>query len=165
MIAAVGAGSLALAANSAEGAPPKQPFDPNRITFEQGIERIKKVVRDRLAKGDIVTSRDEGMEEIVDALQTDNVPDGFHKYQLPVYFADGPGAQFFISVGQPKTRVRRHSHDEGDGFRFIASGSIVYNDKELRGGDWMFIPKGAPYSFSVGDQGAVICYCYQCCCA
>lgn len=58
-----------------------------------------------------------------------------------------------------------HSHDEGDGFRFIVSGSILFDGRELHAGDWMFIPKGKTYSFKVGRSGVGICYCYACCCA
>ena len=49
--------------------------------------------------------------------------------------------------------------------RIILAGSIIYEGKELTGGDWMFIPKGQPYAMRVGKTGVIICYCYQCCCA
>jgi hypothetical protein len=142
-------------------------FNPNRLTFAQGLERINKAVQAdaKFARGKIVTSRDEGMDKLMDALRVTNIPGGFTKYQLPVFFEGGPGAQFFISVGAPNTEVSKHSHDEGDGIRFIMSGSIIYDGKELTGGDWMFIPKGQPYSMRVGRVGVIICYCYQCCCA
>jgi quercetin dioxygenase-like cupin family protein len=84
---------------------------------------------------------------------------------LPVFMENIPGAQFFLSFGSPGSKVAEHSHEEGDGFRFITSGSILFDGKELKGGDWMFIPQGKPYSFEVGPQGVGICYCYACCCA
>ena len=71
----------------------------------------------------------------------------------------------FISVGNPGTKVPRHIHKEGDGIRFIAGGSIIYNGQELVAGDWMFIPKGEAYEFQVGPYGATMGYCYACCCA
>lgn len=48
--------------------------------------------------------------------------------------------------------------------RFIVSGSVIYNGKELVGGDWMFVPKDVPYSLDVGPNEAIMCYCYPCCC-
>lgn len=139
-------------------------FNPNRLTFEQGLQRIQDAIGKR-SFPKIVTSQDDGIDSIVKELEVTNIPAGFVKYQLPVAIQGGPGIQFFISVGQPRTSVTEHSHDEGDGMRFIVSGSIKYGDKELRAGDWMYIPKGSKYSFDVGDQGSTIFYCYSCCCA
>ena len=145
----------------------KQSFDPNQLTFEEGLQRLKNLIQRTpgFPKGKIVTSRDPAVRKSIESLNVTNVPDGFKKHQLPIFFEGGPGAQFFISVGNPDVEVPKHSHTEGDGFRFIATGSIIYEDVELTAGDWMFIPKGAPYSFRVGPAGATFCYCYQCCCA
>jgi hypothetical protein len=48
----------------------------------------------------------------------------------------------FISIAEPGIKVGKHCHEEGDGIRFIAGGSIIFEGKELISGDWMFIPKG-----------------------
>lgn len=140
-------------------------FQPNAMTFDQGLERIRAALANTgySGRGAIVTSKDKAMREATRLLKVDNVPEGFTKYQLPVYM-DGP-TQLFISVGAPGVEVPEHSHDEGDGFRYIVSGSIVYNGQELTAGDWMFIPKGQKYSITIGDLGSIQCYCYQCCCA
>jgi hypothetical protein len=142
-------------------------FEPNQLTFAEGIERIKAAVaksgREEVTK--IVTSRDANSDSLIDGLKVENVPEGFTKYQLPVFMTDIPGVQFFLSFGAPESKVAEHSHDEGDGMRFIASGSIHFEGKELTAGDWMFIPKGKRYSFTVGKQGAGMFYCYSCCCA
>ena len=141
----------------------KQGFNPNRLTYDQGIQRIKQAVDAvGLASDSIVTSRDKSAIELKEKLNTTNVPNGFNKWQLPVYF-DGP-TQLFISVGEASAKVPSHSHDE-NGMRFIVSGSIIYEGQELTAGDWMWIPAKNPYSFEVGDFGAVMAYCYQCCCA
>lgn len=142
-------------------------FNPNKLSFNDGIERIQKALSEasETRADEIVTSRDAGADKLIDLLKVDNIPDGFTKYQLPVFMKDIPGVQFFLSYGAPGIEVGHHSHDEGDGFRFIASGSIVYDGKELTAGDWMFIPKGKQYSFKVGRQGVGLCYCYSCCCA
>jgi quercetin dioxygenase-like cupin family protein len=82
---------------------------------------------------------------------------------LPVYLANP--SQLFLTIAAPETAAEEHSHDEGDGIRFITSGSIIYKGMELTAGDWMFIPKGEKYSFMTGRMGANMCYCYCCCCA
>lgn len=142
-------------------------FKPNALTFQEGIDRINKARQQhKFAPGSgVVTSRDAAMKSLIGTLAVTNIPAGFKKWQLPVFFLGGPGTQFFISVGAPDTDVPQHSHDEGDGIRVIVSGSVIYNDVELTAGDWMFIPKGTPYALRAGETGAVICYCYQCCCA
>ena len=140
-------------------------FRPNSLTFEEGLKRIheanKKLDFDPNKK--IVTSREKVAEELRDALRTDNIPDGFIKWQLPLAMAKP--TQLFISVGLPGTKVPSHSHDDGAGIRFIASGSVIYDGQELTAGDWMYIPKGAEYSIEVGKFGATMFYCYECCCA
>lgn len=141
-------------------------FEPNKLTFEDGLRRIEKAISQaggRFAKDRIITSRNAEVMRVVDLLKVENVPNGFKKWQLPVHL-DGP-SQFFISVAAPDVAVPTHSHDEGDGFRYIVGGSIIYDGQELVAGDWMFIPKGVPYDFKTGPFGSIFCYCYQCCCA
>jgi hypothetical protein len=139
-------------------------FNPNALSFDQGVERIKKAATAAGLRADaIVTSRDDAARKAVRALAVDNVPNGFTKWQLPVYL--DCASQLFMSFAAPNTKVPEHSHDEGDGIRFILSGSIRYQDQELVAGDWMFIPKGKPYRFEVGPMGVGMCYCYCCCCA
>ena len=139
-------------------------FNPNRLTFEEGVERIRKAVEEAgLSNDAIVTSRDDAALKATDLLTVENVPAGFRKWQLPVFL--NCASQLYISVGEPGVKVPRHAHEEGDGIRFIAGGSIIYEDKELSAGDWMFIPAGQPYSFEVGRVGAIMCYCYCCSCA
>jgi hypothetical protein len=141
-------------------------FDPNQVTFDEGLERIKKVAEKAgIAKGGrVLTSRHPEVRRAQDLLEVSNVPDkGFRKWQLPVYL-DRP-SQLFVTVADPNLEVPEHSHDEGDGIRFIAGGSIQYDGEELTAGDWMFIPAGQTYTFTVGPMGATMCYCYCCCCA
>lgn len=140
-------------------------FDPNRLTFDEGIERLGKALdKSGLTTGErVLTSRDDAVRTAVKMLAVDNVPDGFSKWQLPVYLSSA--AQLYITVAQAGARAETHSHDGGDGIRFIVSGSITYDDQELAAGDWMFVPAGKEYSFEVGELGAVMCYCYCCSCA
>lgn len=140
-------------------------FNPNRLTFDDGLNRIQQVIEEtgiRLERR-IVTSKDKETARLTEALKVDSTPDGFTKWQLPVYL-EAP-SQLFITSAAPNAKAPTHSHRDGDGIRFIVSGSIVYNGQELTAGDWMFIPAGHKYSFEVGRFGAMMCYCYCCCCA
>lgn len=142
----------------------KSKFNPNGISFEQGLERIAEAVRRvNLETGRILTSRHEDVREAQRLLTVDAVPGGFTKWQLPVTLSRP--SQLFVTTADPDIEVPEHSHDEGEGIRFIAGGSILYAGFELTAGDWMYIPQGARYSFKVGSQGAIMCYCYCCSCA
>jgi hypothetical protein len=133
-------------------------FDPNRNSFAYCIARIE---RTGFRPGNkIITSKDPRAPKLKEALKVTNIPSGFEKWQLPLYF-DSP-THLFMTVGSPGTKTPVHAHKEGAGLRFIASGSIIYNGKELTAGDWMYIPAGAPYGFDVGPLGVVMFYCYQC---
>jgi len=138
-------------------------FNPNVSTFEDGVQRVKQALQETgfEVSNQVITSQDKGVNKVLNLLAGDNVPEGFKKWQLPFIFEKG---QFFISVAQPDIYVPKHSHDSGDGIRFIVSGSVYYEDKELRAGDWMYIPQGAPYEMKVGNYGATMAYCYACCC-
>ena len=138
-------------------------FDPNQVSFAEGAVRVERVLqKSRIKIGKVMTSKDKDAEMLRKMLPVSNIPKGFSKYQLP--FVLGP-SQLFITQAEPGMKVGEHSHDEGDGIRFIAAGSITYNGTVLEAGDWMFIPKGARYSLEVGPRGATMCYCYCCCCA
>jgi quercetin dioxygenase-like cupin family protein len=140
-------------------------FDPNRLSFEDGVERIQRAVEESglRAEGRVLTSRDPDVAKAAESLAVENVPEGFTKWQLPVYLREP--SQLFLTVAEPGVEAPPHSHDEGDGIRFIAGGSIDYEGKELIAGDWMYIPAGSSYSFRAGRFGAIMCYCYCCCCA
>ncbi len=140
-------------------------FDPNQVTFEEGLMRIQAAAHklDLDVSRKVLTSRDPQAEEARRLLMITNVPGGFTKWQLPVYL--DKASQLFITVAAPGAEVGDHSHNEGAGIRFIAGGSIIYNGQELSAGDWMYIPAGATYSFKTGKLGATMCYCYCCCCA
>lgn len=141
-------------------------FDARRfLTFEEGTNRVKKALAEARVDSidqSIFTSKDAAKRQLDKALKVENVPDGFVKWQLPVVL---DRAQMFISSAAPGAKVPAHLHKEGAGVRFIMSGSIMYEGQELTAGDWMYIPAGMPYSFDVGPLGALMCYCYACCCA
>jgi hypothetical protein len=141
----------------------KTRFNPNRAKFEFGVDRVQKALKNSgVSLTRITTSRNPEVKKVVSKLQVENIPKEFKKWQLPFIFEK---SQLYISIGNPDADVPLHSHNEGDGIRVIVSGSIKYGDLELTAGDWMFVPKGKKYSFQVGPTGAVMFYCYCCCCA
>jgi quercetin dioxygenase-like cupin family protein len=138
-------------------------FNPNTKSSAACVVQIKEVVEKAgLDPKKIITSRDAASVKLRTAMKCTNVPEGFTKWQLPVFLEKG--SLMYISIGAPGVSVPEHSHDEGDGMRFIAAGSIEYHGKELHAGDWMFLPAGTKYSFTVGPTGATMFYCYSCCC-
>ena len=139
-------------------------FQPNDSSFEDGLlvieEAYKKV--GFIPDGKIMTSKDEIAEKLKSALYGVKTPDGFDKWMLPFSL---PGATFFVTVGQPFAIVPPHAHKKGSGVKFIVSGSILYGNKELTSGDWMYVPQGAEYSFNVGPAGVTIISGYKDCCS
>jgi hypothetical protein len=108
-------------------------FNPNAKSFAACVEELKSAVgRASFDTRKIVTSRDPAAVKLRAELMCTNVPAGFTKWELPVYL-DKPSLMY-ISIGSPGVSVPEHSHDEGDGIRFIASGSIEYKGKELHAG-------------------------------
>lgn len=138
-------------------------FDPNRNKLGVCLDQIKVIQQEMgISTSRIFTSRD--IKDLWNSqAAVSNIPSGFNKIMLP-FNTEGP-ATFYISAAGPNVKVPSHSHDEGAGIRFIASGSIIYKGQELVAGDWMYLPAKVPYDFVVGPKGVVIFYCYQCCCA
>jgi hypothetical protein len=140
-------------------------FNPKEhISFAEGSRKVQAALKETGVNihEAIITSREKAAVKLVNLLKVDNIPGGFKKWQLPIVLES---SQLFISIAQPDIEVPEHSHDEGDGIRIIMSGSVIYNGVELTAGDWMFIPKGKPYSIKIGPFGASMCYCYCCSCA
>lgn len=138
-------------------------FQPVHSTYDEGINRVKKALEQvGIELGSrILTSRDADVVKACNLLTVDQLPKGFTKWQLPFFVG---GGQFFFTTAEPGASVGEHSHPN-DGVRFIIGGSIFYDGIELNAGDWMFLPKEKSYSFKVGPMGAMMCYCYECCCA
>jgi hypothetical protein len=139
-------------------------FDPNQLTLKEGLHLVKEIQADlRLDSSKIFTSRQAGNLYANKKALVTNVPNGFNKVILP--FSTSKEATFYLSSGAPNAKVPKHSHEEGEGIRFIVSGSIIFEGQELSEGDWMYMPAKAPYEFTVGPRGVTMCYCYCCCCA
>jgi hypothetical protein len=139
-------------------------FNPNETTLQEGLELVNKLQKElRIDKTKIFTSKDIPNLYKNNTAQVTNVPSGFNKIILP--FSTSREATFYISSGAPNAQVPAHSHEEGEGIRFIVSGSIIFQGKELTEGDWMYMPAKASYDFQVGPRGVTMCYCYCCSCA
>jgi uncharacterized protein YegJ (DUF2314 family) len=140
----------------------KKKWTPDDSTIEGtiGAKRIMDALKKHAIKTErrVITSRDPGMDEVRSSLRRENMPPGFTQWQLPVQM-EGP-AFFFLSVVEPGAVVPRHVHKR-DLWRVVISGSIITNGIELKSADWMYVPKGVPYSFSAGlNPGAIIMHCY-----
>ena len=140
-------------------------FNPNQKSLSACIADIQSIQKEFGIDTDkIVHSRDPKVAKLLyKKLAVENVPEGFSKTMLPIHLEKS--STLYISSAAPNVRVPKHSHDEGEGIRFMISGSIKFADTELTAGDWMYVPAGFPYEFEVGPQGATMCYCYCCCCA
>lgn len=134
--------------------------DDSRVEGQTGIDRIREALRRHnfTTEGRVVTSRDPGMDLIRLDLRRERSPAGFEQWQLPV-FGEGPAFPFLTSAS-PGAVVPEHSHKR-DLFRIVISGSIIVNGVELKPGDWMYVPKGVPYSYSAAfNPGAISLHIY-----
>jgi hypothetical protein len=109
----------------------------------------------------ILTSRSPAIELVRHELARQDMPAGWLAWQIPVYIRQDV-TNFFIQVAQPGSILPQHAHGAAQ-FRIVISGSLLYNGIELKGGDWIYTPKDAKYSLSVGTntpQPCIICYAY-----
>jgi hypothetical protein len=87
-------------------------FNPNRLTFEEGLKRIEEAAtRAGVDRERTLTSRDDEVIRALDALEIENVPDGFKKWQLhpvsrfPVTRTTRATAYASSRAGLSRTRV------------------------------------------------------------
>jgi gentisate 1,2-dioxygenase len=110
---------------------------------QAGVRRIREVLRKHgFELGQILTSQDKGMEQVINELERSRMPPGLRQWQLPVAI---DGAFAFRTVAEPEAVVPEHSH-RANLFRLVVSGTVTYRDVELNSGDWMLVPKGQSYS-------------------
>ena len=131
--------------------------DDRIIEGEEGKQRVAAALK-KLGGG-VITSRDPGVNDILFDHYRPDMPPGIRQWQLPVKL-DGPSLYFLTAV-EPGAIVPTHSHKRAL-FRIVISGSIILDDgRELKSGDWMYVPAGSEYSIRGGvNPGAVICHCY-----
>jgi mannose-6-phosphate isomerase-like protein (cupin superfamily) len=134
--------------------------DDSIIEEGRGAERIKKALEkfDIDTKDRVTTSRDDRMDLVRNELRRPKSPPGISSWQLPVIKGD---LDIFLTVVQPGAVVPLHSHKR-DLFRVVLSGSIYTEGKELKSGDWMFVPAGTRYSYSAPfNPGAILMHVYE----
>jgi len=130
----------------------------------KGVRRVNDALKKLGVKlGDkIVTSRDKDMQELVNVLRRETMPDGFEQWQLPIVLGGGNRpVMSFITVGNANAEVPQHRHRDDCLFRIVISGSLHFRDLELFPGDWMYVPTGQPYAFRAGKLGVVVMHVYN----
>jgi len=134
-------------------------WEPDDSTVEgpAGVDRIREALERHkvTTQGRVVTSRDERMDLVRLDLKRNDMADGFDSWQLPVW-GEGPGF-IFLTVAAPGAVLPEHSHKR-DLFRMVISGTMIVNGVELKPGDWMYVPKEVPYSYTAGFNPGVICF-------
>lgn len=144
-------------------------FEPDDFWYDlidgefKGVARIREAMKAAGAQiaDEIVTSRDPAIAAAQANLRGLKVPKGIDKVQLPVSFGTQRPVFFFITVGTPNAVVPKHVHKDEGIWRLIVSGSIELEGKELKQGDWVFVPKAKPYTYTVGPLGCVILHTYH----
>ena len=131
--------------------------DDRIIEGEEGKRRVAEALK-KLGDG-IITSRDSGVNDILFDHFRPGMPPGVSQWQLPVKL-DGPVFGFLTAM-DPHAVVPTHAHKR-DLFRIVVSGSLILHDgRELKSGDWMFVPANVEYSLRAGvNPGAVSLHVY-----
>lgn len=60
-----------------------------------------------------------------------------------------------VTVAGPGSDIGPTLHLDGDAVRFVLSGSVRFQGRELESGDWLLIPAGAGYRLRVGYRGVI----------
>jgi hypothetical protein len=147
----------------------EQKWSPDDIWYKmvdgeyQGVLRARQALKNAGVEigSEIISSKDEKIMAAQDELKGLNMPDGIDKWQLPVVVGGSRPVYFFITVGTPNAVVPAHVHDDDNIWRLIVSGSIIFRDVELKQGDWLYIPKGKGYTYTVGAMGCIILHTYH----
>jgi quercetin dioxygenase-like cupin family protein len=113
---------------------------------------IEEIQQKGLAKDGVVTSFDKVAKKAESELVVDApFADDIQKWQLPINL---PGFRVVMTRFPPGTVVKVHKHPSIPGFsrcgqlRVVVKGSIIYDGKVYKSGDWFYIPNGIAYSFT-----------------
>lgn len=139
-------------------------FDPSRNTYS--LEELSKygLVREGYTKEEmkemgvshqVVSCFDDHAKESEITMAVD-VPfgSGIRKWQIPV---DMMPIRVTKTVFEKGSIVESHLHpmasedEPGGGLRMIAKGSVEFEGRTYKSGDWFYVPNGTPYSFKT-DQ-------------
>jgi len=119
-----------------------------------------------LAKDGVVTSFDDVSKKAESELAVEApFADGIQKWQLPINL---PGFRVVMTRFPPGAVVKAHEHPSIPGFtkcgqlRIVVKGSIIFNSKIYKPGDWFYIPNGVAYSFTTDpNEETLEAYYYQ----
>lgn len=127
---------------------------PDDSFLERGYERVKKALADHKVSYDdrIVTSVDEGVAEVQESLKRPDTPGNIRQWQVPIAFGDEGEILCFRSEMDPGARVAEHAHSHVV-YRIVLKGSLIFNGKVLKAGDWMVVPAGMRYALQAGEDG------------
>ena len=142
-----------------------QPDDSLAERDEKGASKGSKRIAAALRKHKVssakrvTTSRDEGMKDVNKTLKRprSSMPPGVEHWQVPVTLGQRKDVLVFKSRMKPGAKVPTHAHKH-DVFRVVVSGSVKYEGKTLKAGDWMHVPAGQSYAMQAGPTGASIYY-------
>ena len=140
----------------------KKSFDMTRAVISEDELKQLKFVRESwsqeeiqqkgLATEGVVTSFDKVARKAESELVVEApFADGIQKWQLPINL---PGFRVVMTRFPAGTIVKVHQHPSIPGFsrcgqlRVVVKGSITYEGRVYKPGDWFFIPNGVPYSFT-----------------
>ena len=135
--------------------------DDSVIEGRTGADRIRTALDKHgiVIKDEVITSRDEGMDDVLFDLRRPDMPPGILSWQLPVIL--DKTTFVFLTVAEPGAIVPTHAHSRNL-FRVVISGSIITDGKELKSGDWMYVPKGTKYSYHAAlNPGAITMHFYE----
>lgn len=127
----------------------------------KGAKRIKAALRKHKVSSAkrVTTSRDAGMNELKKTLKRSrsSMPPGVEQWQVPVTLGQRKDVLVFTGRMKPGAKVPVHTHKH-DVFRVVVSGSVKYEGKTLKAGDWMHVPAGQSYAMEAGPKGAITYY-------
>lgn len=141
------------------------PWKPDDSIFEKAegqkerssVLRVKNALKEAGLDGDneIITSRHPKALNLREKLRREGVlPPEFDQWQLPVTLKTG-NLMVMLTVGHPNAKLPTHNHPNDAAFRVVAQGSLFYEGQELTVCDWMYVPKGMTYTYTVGPLGVV----------
>jgi len=83
--------------------------------------------------------------------------DGVKKYEIPIT----KESKFYTFTDfSPQSEVRTHAHDESQ-LKIVTRGSFTFvvggeRFEQMEEADWIYIPKGVPYSITTSEGGAML---------
>ena len=130
---------------------------------QEGVQRINKALADHgfsTNRDQILTSQDPKMDLVIRDLASTNLPPGWTGYQIPIFLLQKPPTFFFYQEAEAGAELPGHSHGVNQ-IRIVVSGGMVFDDRTLHAGDWMFIPANVQYTiFAAKNPGLIVCYMY-----